>query len=198
MPPRRRARWTRPVEPATPAGVAGAGVIVDALFGAGLNRAVDGRGARADRGDERERRADHRGRPAERHQRRERRRDGRGGAGGRERHVLPPQARPSAAAGPACMPARCASPTSAFPTACSNACGRDVRERPGAVGRTFRCRASTATNTRAAMRWWCRAASRPPAPRGSPRAARCAPGRGWSRSRARARRSRSTRPRASP
>ena len=42
MPPRRRERWTGPVEPATPEALAGAGVIVDALFGAGLNRAVDG------------------------------------------------------------------------------------------------------------------------------------------------------------
>ena len=34
--------WTGPVEPANAEGVAGAGVIVDALFGAGLNRAVAG------------------------------------------------------------------------------------------------------------------------------------------------------------
>jgi hydroxyethylthiazole kinase-like uncharacterized protein yjeF len=34
--------WARPVEPAKPEAVAGAGVIVDALFGAGLNRAVEG------------------------------------------------------------------------------------------------------------------------------------------------------------
>jgi len=34
--------WGRPIEPATPEAVARAGVIVDALFGAGLNRPVDG------------------------------------------------------------------------------------------------------------------------------------------------------------
>lgn len=34
--------WKGPVEAATPEGVKGAGVIVDALFGAGLNRMVDG------------------------------------------------------------------------------------------------------------------------------------------------------------
>jgi hydroxyethylthiazole kinase-like uncharacterized protein yjeF len=34
--------WARPVEAATPGALAGAGVIVDALFGAGLNRAVEG------------------------------------------------------------------------------------------------------------------------------------------------------------
>ena len=35
-------RWTGPVEAAAPNAVAGAGVVVDALFGAGLNRAVEG------------------------------------------------------------------------------------------------------------------------------------------------------------
>jgi hydroxyethylthiazole kinase-like uncharacterized protein yjeF len=39
-------RWNGPLEAAAPAGVAGAGVIVDALFGAGLDRPVEG-GARA-------------------------------------------------------------------------------------------------------------------------------------------------------
>jgi len=35
-------RWGRPIEQATPEAMAGAGVIVDALFGAGLNRSVEG------------------------------------------------------------------------------------------------------------------------------------------------------------
>jgi hydroxyethylthiazole kinase-like uncharacterized protein yjeF len=35
-------RWNGPLEPASPAGVAGAGVLIDALFGAGLDRPVDG------------------------------------------------------------------------------------------------------------------------------------------------------------
>jgi len=35
-------RWTGPVEPASPSGILGADVIVDALFGAGLDRPVDG------------------------------------------------------------------------------------------------------------------------------------------------------------
>jgi hydroxyethylthiazole kinase-like uncharacterized protein yjeF len=39
-------RWSGPVEAAGPAGVAGAGLIIDALFGAGLDRPVEG-GARA-------------------------------------------------------------------------------------------------------------------------------------------------------
>src|SRR2546423_9315559 len=34
--------WRRSIEPAKPDGLAGAGVIVDALFGAGLNRVVEG------------------------------------------------------------------------------------------------------------------------------------------------------------
>jgi len=35
-------RWNGPVEAASPAGVAGAGVVIDALFGAGLDRPVEG------------------------------------------------------------------------------------------------------------------------------------------------------------
>jgi hydroxyethylthiazole kinase-like uncharacterized protein yjeF len=35
-------RWNGPLEAASPAGVAGAGVLIDALFGAGLDRPVDG------------------------------------------------------------------------------------------------------------------------------------------------------------
>ena len=58
------------------------------------------------------------------------------------------------------MPERCASPTSAFRTACSSRCGRRrFANGPALWGRRFRCRGSTATNTRAATRSWCRAAS---------------------------------------
>jgi len=39
------ARWRGPVEPATPAAVAGAAVVVDALFGAGLDRPIEGAAA---------------------------------------------------------------------------------------------------------------------------------------------------------
>ncbi|MEJ0076630.1 MAG: NAD(P)H-hydrate dehydratase [Alphaproteobacteria bacterium] len=35
-------RWARPIEPAAVEAIPGAGVVVDALFGAGLNRAVEG------------------------------------------------------------------------------------------------------------------------------------------------------------
>ena len=43
---RRRARWQGPVEAAAPAALSGAGLIVDALFGAGLDRPVEGRRGR--------------------------------------------------------------------------------------------------------------------------------------------------------
>ncbi len=48
-----RAPLAGPVEAATPAALAGAGLIVDALFGAGLDRPVEGPAAGDDRGDQR-------------------------------------------------------------------------------------------------------------------------------------------------
>ena len=54
-----------------------------------------------------------------------------------------------------------------------------LRQRPELWGALFRSRAPTATNTRAAMRWWSPADFRPPARRGWRRAARCGRGRGW-------------------
>ena len=59
-------RWTGPVEEASPAALMDCDLIVDALFGAGLDRDVDGLAARDDRRDERQRHADHRGRSSER------------------------------------------------------------------------------------------------------------------------------------
>ena len=65
-----------------------------------------------------------------------------------------------------------------------------LRQPAGALGpRISAARAPTATNIRAAMPWWCRAGFRPPARRGWRRAARCGRGRGSSPSPARARRS---------
>ncbi len=45
--------------------------------------------------------------------------------------------------------------------------------------RSGRGRVPPATNIRAAMRWWSPAGSRPPGRRGLPRAAPCGPGRDW-------------------
>ena len=56
----------------------------------------------------------------------------------------------------------------------------DVRERSGDLATILsRAATSTATNTRAAMRSWSPAIWRRPAPRGCRRAARCGPARGW-------------------
>ena len=68
----------------------------------------------------------------------------------------------------------------------------DVRERAGGLAaRPFRCRGSTATNMPAAMRSWCPANWPRPVRRGWPRAARCGQGPDWSRWRRRAMRWRS-------
>ena len=120
-----------------------------------------GRGpaARHDRGDERQRGADRRGRPAERHQRRERRGHGRSRQGGRDRHLLPPQAGPPAHARAAALRAGRAWPTSASGRRCWRRSGRRPSPMRRRCGRgTFPCRGRRATNTRAAMRWWSRAA----------------------------------------
>ena len=61
--------------------------------------AGEGRSARHDRGDQRQRRAGAQRRSAERHQRHHRRGDGRRRPRHRDRHLLPPQAGASAAAG---------------------------------------------------------------------------------------------------
>ena len=60
-------RWSGPIEAATPAALVDADLVIDALFGAGLDRAARRRGRAHDRGAERLRRAGARGRPAERH-----------------------------------------------------------------------------------------------------------------------------------
>src|SRR2546421_419730 len=45
-------QWKGPVKPAEPGGLEGAGIIIDALFGAGLDPALGGRPPRADGGME--------------------------------------------------------------------------------------------------------------------------------------------------
>ncbi len=61
--------WKYPVLPFNPQAIGKPALIIDALFGAGLNRPVQGRAARHDRGDQRQRRAGAQRRSAERHQR---------------------------------------------------------------------------------------------------------------------------------
>ncbi len=61
--------WKYPVLPFNPQAIGKPALIIDALFGAGLDRPVTGRAARDDRGDQRQRRAGPRRGPAERHQR---------------------------------------------------------------------------------------------------------------------------------
>ena len=96
-------RWPGPAEQATPAALKGAGRHCRCAVWRGPRPAGRGAGAGHDRGDQRRQGAGDRGRPAERHQRHQRRRDGRRGPRQRHRDVLPPQARPSAAAGAAAL-----------------------------------------------------------------------------------------------
>ena len=88
---------------AEPAALAGADVIIDALFGAGLDRPVEGLPRAMIEGDERAVRLRRRGGPAERHQRYVRRRYGARRQGFPDHHVLSQEARPCASAGPALL-----------------------------------------------------------------------------------------------
>ena len=80
---------------------------------------------------------------------------GRGGAGDAHGHLFPPQARPPAAAGTRAVRRGDGSPTSAFPTAVlAEIAPRTFAQPAGALARgTFPGRGSTATSTRAATPW---------------------------------------------
>ena len=142
--------------------------------------AGEGRSARDDRGDQRQRRAGARRRPAERHQRHHRRRDGRRGPRHRDRDVLPPQAGASVAAGPDALRPRARRRYRDRRARARGDPAADVREHPAVLARSrFRCRGSTATNMPAAMPSSSPATSRRPVRRGWRRAARCGPAPGW-------------------
>ena len=92
--------WKYPVLPFNPQAIGKPALIIDALFGAGLNRPVNGdpfemiEAINANGAPVLARRS------AERHQRHHRRGDGHRGPRRRDRDLLPPQARAFAAAGP--------------------------------------------------------------------------------------------------
>ena len=130
----------------------GADLIIDALFGAGLDRPVEGEAARGDRRRQRERRADPRGRPAERHRRRAPARSSAGRSAPRDRHVLPPQAGPSAVARPdARRRGRRVADIGIDPSCLRRDPADDLPQQPAALAATTcRGRGSTATSTTAA------------------------------------------------
>ena len=169
--------------------------VIDALFGAGLARDIDGeakaiierinafrprRGPRA------------RGRRPLRNRRGNRQDSRRRGRSERERDLLPAQARPSAGARAHARAARSGSPTSAFPKPRLAPSRRKPSSmRPPSGARRCRARTRRATNMRAARCSSCRARATTPAPPGSPPARLCARAPALSAWRARPTRSRS-------
>ena len=93
-------RYRGEIEPPEAFGSVRADFIVDALFGAGLDRPVEGAAADLIARVNALRPAGRGGRRADRHRRRHRPGEGRRGAGGGDGDVLPAEARPPAAAGP--------------------------------------------------------------------------------------------------
>ena len=173
---RAASEWRGPLVAADAITPARAGLVVDALFGSGLDRDLDGAAPRRRRAPQRG------GRPIlavdmpVRHRRRHRRRARGCRAGGAHRH-LRGEASPGTSSirdGP--IAARSRSPTSASPDeTVAEARQPHLRQRAGAVAEAFpRPDARAATNTAAATRSCCRARAPTPARRGSPRAARSA------------------------
>ena len=170
-------RFRGEIENAVPSVLEGARLIVDALLGAGLDRDIEGRMATLIEAVNRSRRAGRQRRRAERGRRRERRGARRRGQGRPHRHVLPPEARPSAAAGPRSL-RRLAVADIGIPDRALEAIdpkthenGPDLWVLPKLEARGPQVRPRPLRRGLAAGR--CR-----PAPRGSPRWRRCAPGQG--------------------
>ncbi len=116
------AGWEGAVEPLAPETVAGADLIIDAMFGAGLVAPARRHRRRSGRGRQcrpRSRHAGDRRRRAERARRHHRPRRRTCRAGHPHRHLLPAQAGPRADAWAGAVRRASSSPTSAFPPACS-------------------------------------------------------------------------------
>ena len=129
--PRWRGAGASAIEPLAAADLAGADLIVDALFGAGLDAAARGRGGRRGGGHQCVGQAGRRRRRAERSRRHDGRGERAGRAGDAHRHVLPAEARRICCCRAARCAARCGSPTSAFPTPCWDEIGpRTFANRP--------------------------------------------------------------------
>ena len=160
----------------------GADCVIDALFGAGLARDIDGERESDHRADQclrPRRRAGARGRRALRRGRRDRQGSRRRGRGVRERHLFPPQARPSAAARAVALRR---DPAGRHRHSRGGARAHRARK-PSSTRRACgarRCRAPTpkATNMPAARRSFSPARRIGPARPGSRPARRCASGAG--------------------
>ena len=130
--------WKYPVLPFNPQAIGHPALIVDALFGAGLNRPVQGEPHDMIEADQRQRRAGAQCRPAERHQRHHR---GAVMGIGHQRHrdgdLLPAQAGAFAAAGPdALRPGACRRYRHRRRRPCGNPAA-DVRKRSAAGAMSF-------------------------------------------------------------
>ena len=174
-------RFTGRRVPLHPNILAGADVVVDALFGAGLARRD--RRAAGPSGRRRQRFGSCRGcgRCAERRRRHHGRGQGGGHKGCRHRHLLPVEAGSCSVARTHSVRRGEVSPISASPTACW------PRSPPRPSSTSRRCGSPTipglrtrATNMRGGTRSWYRVPSIAPAPHGSPRAVRSGPAPDWS------------------
>ena len=188
------ARWSGPTAPASPDALRPGELIIDALFGAGLERAVEGPARAMIEAMNGSGVAHHRRRSAEWHQWHERRCHGRGCQCHAHGDLLSPQDRSCAAAGTAALRAGARGGHRHSGQRSRQPYGRvrsSIARRFGA--RIFPSRAPRGTNIRAAMPSSSPAKCTGPGRRGLPRAAPCGQGRGSSPSPARAPRSRSMR-----
>ena len=147
--------WKYPVLPFNPQAIGKPALIIDALFGAGLNRPVKGEAAQDDRGDQRQRRAGSQPSTCRAAS------TARPGAvmgvairADRDGDVLPAQAGASAAAGPhALRPPGARRRYRDRLRRARRDQAADLRERSaGLAAKCFRCRGSTAINTPAVTR----------------------------------------------